>query len=102
MFCRQNDVDDELVNELVYKSMSIYPTASYVLPMVISLDTERILNLDNLPVYFGQQMRCEHCKAYFNAYCLIHDHPSVWKCSICNSVNQLPLPPSNSFDTGFS
>ena len=102
MFYRQSDVNDELVNEIVYKSMSIYPTTSYILPMVLSLDLEQILSFNNLPIYSGQQMRCEHCMAYFNAYCLIHDHPSVWKCSICGSVNPLPLPPSNSFDTGFS
>lgn len=102
MFSRNSEVSDELVNDIVYKSMNIYPSSANILPIIISIDTERLINLGKIPVYTGQQMRCRHCCAYFNPYSIIHDHPSVWKCSVCGLINQLPLPPSNSFDTGFS
>ncbi|EAX97131.1 hypothetical protein TVAG_469040 [Trichomonas vaginalis G3] len=82
--------------------MKVYPLSSSILPLIISLDTDAIMNLENVPEFDDNSTRCGLCNAFFNSYAIIHDHPSVWKCALCNRVNTLPLPPSNSFDTGFS
>lgn len=102
MHGRKTEPDDSMIQNIVFKSMEVYPLSGAINPLIITPDLDTILNLRNVPEYDENFTKCSSCNAFFNAYSLISDHPSVWKCSLCGKVNTLPLTPSNSFNTGFS
>ncbi|OHT11087.1 hypothetical protein TRFO_04024 [Tritrichomonas foetus] len=96
----KNEIKEEIANKFVKRSMIAYPADPLILPLVLYLDLSQF-PLIPIIEYHGQMNQCKICGSFFNPYCPIGESSINWKCSICGTLNQLPLPPSDSIMTAY-
>ena len=97
----KNEIKEEIANKFVLRSMMTYPADITILPLILYFDKEQ---MSKIPVqkYEDTLIICTACGAFFNPYCPIGESSIYWKCSICGSLNKLPLPPSDSILTPYA
>lgn len=98
----RTEIKEEFANRFIMRSMMAYPSDKAILPLIFHLNTSKIDDESKIQQYNDQIIKCSLCGSFFNPYCQINDSSVNWKCSICNTINQLPLPPSDSIYTAYS
>lgn len=96
------EIKEEIVNEFILRSMMAYPSDKVILPLIFHLNISNLNEEKSIQQWNNQIIKCRLCGSFFNPYCQINENSVNWKCSICNSINQLPLPPSDSIFTAYS
>ena len=93
------EIKEEIVNEFILRSMMAYPSDKVILPLIFHLNISNLNEEKSIQQWNNQIIKCRLCGSFLNPYCQINENSVNWKCSICNSINQLPLPPSDSIFT---
>lgn len=99
---KRKEIKEEIVGKYISRSMMAYPSDKSITPLIFHIDTSRIIEDTSIEQYDDQTIKCRLCGSFFNPYCQINDSSINWRCSVCYSVNQLPLPPSDSIFTPYS
>ena len=82
--------------------MFVYPNDLTVYPEIFNVNITQLTKASNFPIFVGHNLRCSLCKGFLSPYCIIQEHPPLWKCALCGNTNKIPSPPSDSMHSMFS